>query len=210
MKKGIFITFEGPEGSGKTTHIKKLAEYLKKSGYSVVITREPGGGRISEKIREILLSLQSKKMNYITELFLYLASRAQHIENLIMPALKQGKIVLCDRFSDSTFAYQVYGRGIPFKIVKNLNDIATNKLSPDITILLDIEASKGIQRAVNAKGTKDRLESEKLKFHKRVRNGYLQIAKDNPSRVKIFKTTDNIDKIQQGIRNHILCMIKKL
>ena len=201
--RGKFITFEGPEGSGKTTQIELLKKYLSKKGNSVITTREPGGERIAEKIRHILLSPQSS-LEPVTELFLYAASRVQHVEKVIRPALQKGKIVLCDRFADATMAYQSYGRKIPKEVVKAINKLATSGLKPDLTILMDIDPGTGLKRARNVngfyKGSVDRIERESLTFHRRVRQGYLKLAKAEPKRIKVVKVREKIKDTQARIR----------
>ncbi len=203
MSRGKFITFEGPEGSGKTTQIELLKQYLSKKGNSVITTREPGGERIAEKIRRILLSPQFS-IEPVTELFLYAASRVQHVEKVIRPAIQKGKVVLCDRFADATMAYQSYGRKIPKEVVKAINKLATSGLKPDITILLDIDPDTGLKRARNVKGfykgSVDRIERESLAFHRRVRQGYLKLAKAEPERIKVVKVRGKIKDTQARIR----------
>ncbi|NOX97975.1 MAG: dTMP kinase [Nitrospirae bacterium] len=179
--RGLFITLEGPEGSGKSTQARKLSRYLRKIGFGNIITQEPGGTKIGQKIRRILLSPTSKEMNAWTELFLYLAVRTQHVEEVIRPALSAGKIVISDRFTDATVAYQSYGRGLDRTLVNDLNRLAAREIKPDLTLLLDIEIPQGIKRA-RGKGKGDRIEQEKIEFHQRVRNGYLKSAKEGKSR----------------------------
>lgn len=207
--KPVFVTLEGPEGSGKSTHTKKLADYLQKKGFKVLATREPGGTDISEQIRDILLSSENKKLASKAELFLYLASRAQHLEELVKPALRKNKIVLCDRFFDATLAYQGYGRNLNKDLIKSLNDFTVGELRPDITILLDIEAEKGLRKKVrmNQKespgASPDLMESQTKEFHERVREGYLELAKNEPERIKIVKCQKTIEATQKKIRDEI-------
>ncbi|MCK4666995.1 dTMP kinase [Candidatus Dependentiae bacterium] len=204
MDKGLFITFEGPEGCGKTTQISILAEYLKAHGIQYHISREPGGTDISNQIREILLNPKNKAMVSRTELLLYAADRAQHTEEVIKPQLQQGVVVISDRYFDSTTAYQGYGRGLDLDFVKQLNEIATGSLKPDLTILIDLEPEIGLRRALKTskkngyseKG--DRLEQEDLEFHKKVLEGYREIAKADTSRFLVINgedTPENIKKI---------------
>jgi len=209
IKDGLFITFEGTEGSGKSTQIKLTKEYFERCGYSVLITREPGGTPISEKIRSLLLDPENSDMIAKTELFLYAASRAQHIGELIIPALKKGMIVLCDRFHDSTTAYQGYGRNIPLDFIKDLHRLTLGELEPELTFIFEVDLNIGIQRARNKseqsfsmKGG-DRLEREGMDFHGRVLNGYRNIAKSEGHRVKLIKTGD-IETINKEIIDHIL------
>ena len=202
-----FITFEGPEGSGKTTQINKLAVYLKKKGLKYIITREPGGSFVADKIRNILLDTGNKDLSPDAELLLYLASRAQHVKDKILPALKQGKIVICDRFSDSTMAYQGFARGFKRSLIRELNNFATGGLEPDLTLLFDIDVKKGLSRAHKAKNRKDRLELESLRFHNAVRKGFLKIAEEEPGRVKVIKVTADIDAIHRQAAGHILKLL---
>lgn len=196
MKKGVFITFEGPEGSGKSTHSALLCRWLKEKGCKVVHTREPGGTRISEMLRDILLSKKNKEISDEAEMLIYQAARAQIAKEVIAPALKKGKIVVCDRFLDATLAYQGYGSGIDLRLIKNIGDFATGGLVPDLTILLDIDTKTGLKRS----RIKDRMEQKAIGFHKRVRNGYLKLAKQYPFRIKTVKVDDDLDKTQSSIR----------
>ncbi|MFH1283068.1 MAG: dTMP kinase [bacterium] len=187
-KKGIFITFEGTEGSGKTTHAKKLTAYLRKKGFSVVFTREPGGTKLAEGIRNIVLN-KKESVVPLAELMLYEASRAQHIEELIKPNLDKGKIVICDRFTDSTIAYQSFGRGLDIKVIAELNKIVTRDAEPDLTIFIDLPVEKGLKRA-RAQLGKDganRLENESIKFHKKVKKGFQYLLKSYPNRIKLVR-----------------------
>ncbi len=196
MKKGIFITLEGPEGSGKTTQARLLCSYLKRRGLKVLHTREPGGTQIGEKIREILLNKKNTAMRDETELLLYLAARAQIVNEIIKPALAKGFTVVCDRFSDATAAYQGYGAGMDIALIKKLNEVAISGLMPRLTVLLDIKTEKGLKRAAD----KDRMEEKSVEFHKRVRRGYLQLARREPSRIKVVKVAGGIDTVQRKIR----------
>jgi dTMP kinase len=168
LKRGLFITFEGPEGSGKTTHSKLLAEFLMESGFDVLHTREPGGVFISEKIRDILLDPENKGMDMVCEMLLYMAARAQVVKEIILPAIEAKKIVICDRFIDATLAYQGYAGGIDIGSIKNIGEIVTKGLKPDITFLLDIDVKDGLFRAGKEK---DRIEKRPLDYHKKVRDG---------------------------------------
>lgn len=198
MGKGKFITFEGIEACGKTTQIKLLDKYLSQKGYKTVLTREPGGTKIGDLIRSILLDTKNKNMHPKTEWLLYAAGRAQHVEELIKPSLVKGWFVLSDRYIDSTIAYQGAARRLDTETLKQLNDIATGGLKPDITIVLDITAEEGLKRA-HGRGALDRFEQEELDFHKRVRNGYLELAKLEPARIKVVDGSKNVDEIHKEI-----------
>ena len=195
MKKGMFITFEGADGCGKTTQMKLLAEYLEEKGVSVVITREPGGKGLGEKVREILLNYDGPVSDRC-ESFLFLADRAQNIDTIVNPAVEEGKIVLCDRHIDSTVAYQGYGRGLDIERIKMLNNIATNWRKPDLTLVFDIDVETSMKR-VGAE--KDRMESAGIEFHNRVREGYLEIAKQEPQRIKVIDASKSIEEIHREV-----------
>lgn len=193
--KGYFITFEGIDGCGKTTQMNLLTEYLEKQGYEVVLTREPGGKGLGEKIREILLNYDGD-VSSNAEAFLFLADRAQNIENIVVPAVESGKIVLCDRHTDSTIAYQGYGRGVDIERLTLLNEIATGGKKPDLTIVFDIDIETSMARVGKEK---DRMESAGLEFFNKVRNGYLDIAKQEPERVKVVNSSRDIDSIHRDV-----------
>jgi dTMP kinase len=190
MKRGIFISFEGIDASGKTTQAKKAVTYLKTEGFDVVFLREPGGEPVSEQIRKILLKSKSA-ITPITELMLYIGSRSQLVQKKIGPALKQKKIIVCDRFSDSTLTYQGYGRKLDTKWIKNLNKRATLGVKPDLTLLIDVPLQVYLKRA-KLKKNKDRLEKENLAFYRRIRKGYLEIAKEDRKRVKVIDGSGTI------------------
>ena len=202
-KRGMFISLEGIEGCGKSTQARILYEYLSQLGNCVILTREPGGTSIAEKIRDLLLDPKNDNMARTTELFLYLASRAQHVEQVIMPALMEGKIVICERFNDATYAYQGFARGFDLNSLTDLTQIATNGLEPDLTIVLDLEVEEGLFRAEKLKNHRDRLESESLDFHNKVREVYLTIAKNNPERVKVIDANGSIDEVHLRIRHYV-------
>ena len=184
---GVFVTFEGTEGCGKSTQISLLAGYLSSAGVPFVTTREPGGTRIGRKIREILLKTENSDITTRTELLLYAADRAQHVEEVIRPALDEGKVVLCDRFSDATVAYQGYGRGLDLELICSLNAIATQGLNPDLTFLIDCPVETGLARALRRSAGESpsemRFEKEGLSFHRNVRKGYRKILEAEPERV---------------------------
>jgi len=197
--RGILITFEGPEGGGKSLQIKKLEEYLKDRGFRVLALREPGQTKIGEQIRQILLDPKNKKMTPRTETLLFEASRAQLVDEIIKPALKKGIIVLLDRFLDSTTAYQGYGRGLPIKEIGKLNNFATGGLKPDLTILLDLEIEEGLKRRQKS-GKIDRIDAEDLEFHRRVREGYLRIAKQNSQRWRVVDASKSPEEVFEEVR----------
>lgn len=201
---GLFITLEGPDGSGKSTQALLLIRFLKKAGFKVLLTREPGGDRVAESIRRLLLSPHNQIVPE-AELFLYWASRAQHVQQIIKPALAQGQLVVGERFSDATVAYQGYGRGVDLGLIKKMNRLAAGGLTPDLTFLLDIPPARGLKKVLEAKGVKDRFELEKLSFHKRVRQGYLALAEQEPRRIIKISVNHTIDHIHQ----QILLIIKK-
>lgn len=195
MEKGLFITLEGADGCGKTTQLNLLKEYLTNRGYEIVVTREPGGKGLGEKLREILLNYDGEVSDRC-EAFLYLADRAQNIDTIIKPAINSGKIVLCDRHTDSSVAYQGYGREQNIDNINMLNELAVNGVHPDLTIVFDIDTETSMAR-VGAE--KDRLESAGIEFHKRVRNGYLEIAKKNPQRIKVVDASQTIEDVQRDV-----------
>ena len=195
MDKGLFITFEGADGCGKTTQLNLLADCLTNAGYDVLITREPGAKGLGEKIREILLNYDGDVSDRC-ESFLFLADRAQHIDMVVNPAINSGRIVLCDRHTDSSVAYQGYGRGLPVDRIKNLNDIAVNGRVPDLTFIFDIDVETSMSRVGSEK---DRMESAGIEFFNRVRNGYLQIAKTEPDRVKVVDASRTVEQIHSDV-----------
>lgn len=195
MNKGLFITFEGADGCGKTTQLMLLAKGLKAKGYDVVVTREPGAKGLGEKIREILLNYDGE-VSSRCEAFLFLADRAQHMDIIVRPAVEKGKIVLCDRHTDSTVAYQGYGRGLDIERINNLNNIATSGDKPDLTFVFDIDVETSMKRVG---GQKDRMESAGMEFFNRVRNGYLEIARQEPERVKVIDAAKSIDDIHKNV-----------
>lgn len=194
--KGKFITFEGGDGCGKTTQIDLLDKYLRNKGYKTLITREPGAKGLGTKLREILLNYDGE-VSSRCESFLFLADRAQHVDCIIKPALEEGTIVLCDRHADSTVAYQGYGRGVSLDELKHLNSIATSGLKPDLTIVLDVDVETSMSRVGKEK---DRMESAGREFFERVRNGFLEIAKQEPERVKVISSSDTIENIHTKIK----------
>ncbi len=197
MMQGLFITFEGPDGCGKTTQMKLLAEYFEKKGKEVVLTREPGGKGLGEKVREILLNYDGEVSDRC-ESFLFLADRAQNIDIIVNPAVTEGKIVLCDRHIDSTVAYQGYGRGLNIDRINMLNNLATNGKKPDLTLVFDVDVETSMKRVGKEK---DRMESAGIDFHNRVRKGYLELAKQEPKRIKVLDATKSIEEIHKDVIN---------
>jgi dTMP kinase len=202
-KNGLLITFEGIEGSGKSTQLARLADDLTRLGYKVTTTREPGGTAFGEQIRRVLLSNQFRHLDPRTELFLYLASRTQHLEEVVLPALREGRVVLCDRFSDATVAYQGYGRGLDLSFVQRAVAFAAKGVRADLTLLLDLDANRGLSR-VHGRSTSggmiNRLDEEALEFHQRVRDGYLELAQAEPGRIKIIDANPGIASVANSIR----------
>ncbi|MDF2820589.1 MAG: tmk [Clostridiales bacterium] len=196
--RGLFITFEGGDGSGKTSQINLLKKYFEQQGKEVIITREPGGTVISEKVREIILDINNTEMSDITEALLYAAARAQHVNEVIEPAIKEGKIVICDRFVDSSVVYQGYARQIGIDMILKINDIATNGLVPDLTFYLDLEAKIGLNRKKN-QAELDRLEVEKIEFHENVISGYRELANRNPDRIITIDATLTVEEIYNKV-----------
>ncbi len=197
----MFITFEGIEGCGKTTQIELLFTYLKNKGHKVIRTREPGGTPFGEELREAFLRTESK-VSSMCELLVFTAMRAQHVEEVIEPALRKGTIVLCDRFSDATYAYQGYGRGLDLDTIDSLNLLATRGLAPDITIFMDLPAREGLLRKARS-AKMDRFEKEKISFHNRIRQGYRKLVKKEPDRFLVVDATLDIGTIERHIRDKI-------
>lgn len=195
---GLFITMEGSDGAGKTTQIEKLKDYLSNKGYDIILCREPGGTIISEEIRKVILNKDFTEMGYMTELLLYASARAQLVEQVIRPALRKGKVVICDRFVDSSAVYQGVARGLGVDLVYEVNQYAIGDTFPDITILLDIPGEVGISRKKN-QGELDRMELEEAAFHDKVSDGYRILAEKFPDRIKKIDATKTIDEIHDQI-----------
>lgn len=200
---GFFITFEGIEGCGKTTQIGMLAERLRSLGHDPVVTREPGGCPISDQIRSVLLNGANRTMAPLTELLLYAAARAQHVAEVISPALESGKIVICDRFTDATMAYQSFARGLDMELVERLNLLARGDIRPDLTMLFDCPVEVGLSRAVSPLDStgirEDRFELESLAFHHRVREGYAEMARKEPDRIRVIHADRRIDEVAEDV-----------
>ena len=195
MTKGLFITFEGADGCGKTTQLDLLKDYLENRGYDVVTTREPGAKGLGVKLRDILLNYDGVVSNRC-ESFLFLADRAQNIDIIVKPSVEKGKIVLCDRHTDSSVAYQGYGRGLDIEEINTLNNFATGGLKPDLTLVFDVDIETSMKR-VGAE--KDRMESSGIEFFNKVRNGYLELAKAEPDRIKVIDSTGSVEEIHKDV-----------
>ncbi|MDY6790387.1 MAG: dTMP kinase [Thermodesulfobacteriota bacterium] len=208
----MFITLEGIEGSGKTTQINHINRFLGNRGHDCVVTREPGGTRIGEKIRSILLDPESKGMEPMTELLLYFSDRVQHVNQLIKPALDEGKTIICDRYFDATLVYQGYARGLDIKLIARLHELVLKGLKPDITFLLDVLPEIGLSRAWkqidngSRNGDETRFEKEALSFHQKIRAGYLELARLEPQRFRVIDASEEKNKVQLAIEK-VLALI---
>jgi dTMP kinase len=205
----MFITFEGPDGSGKTTQISLLADYLRREGYAVVTTREPGGTEIGEQVREVLHNLKNTEMLPSTEIFLFQAARAQLVSEIIRPALVDGKVVLSDRYADSTIAYQGYGHRQDLEKLRPIIQFATGGLKPDLTLLLDIDAREGLGRRSSG-GEWNRLDDYDLSFHSRVREGYLEMAQAEPDRWVLIDASPSHEKVQASICQVVMARLERI
>lgn len=206
LKRGLFISLEGPEGSGKSTQAKLLHQYLRKNGFNVNFIHEPGTTAVGKKIRSILLDPENKELKPLTEMLLYMTSRAQLIDEKIKPALDEKRIIICDRFLDSTLVYQGYGLGMDLKFIKNLGDIVCQGIEPSLTIMLDIQPAIGLRRS---KKIKDRIERRSLGYHNKVRRGYLRIAKANRERVRLIPAESSVSHIHSQIIKLVNSLIKE-
>jgi dTMP kinase len=211
---GLFITFEGPDGSGKTTQVQLLAEYLEALGHEVLVTREPGGTSIGDQIRSVLHDVKNSEMTCETEFLLYSASRAQLVRQALLPHLARGGTVLCDRFADSSLAYQGYGRELDLKAIHSITRFATGGLTPDLTVYLDLAVEEGIQRKQAAHriqaGEWNRLDQQTLDFHRRVHQGYLQIARTDPDRWLVVDAAQSVADTQATIRRRLEELLSKV
>ena len=204
----MFITLEGPEGSGKTSQLPALADYLRSEGYDVLVTREPGGTSVGDQIREVLMNLKNVSIVPRTEILLFLAARAQHVDDLIKPALEAGKVVICDRFGDSTLAYQGYGHRTDLDTLRALLNFSTDGLKPDLTLLLDIPVAEGFNRKRENSVEWNRLDAYDRAFHERVRRGYLDLAQEEPERWIIIDASQEKDQVQKAMREAIMSRLK--
>ncbi|MGI6190116.1 MAG: dTMP kinase [Clostridiales bacterium] len=205
--EGLLITFEGPDGAGKTTQVYLVDEYLREKGYNTLVTREPGGTSISEEIRNILLNSVHSEMDALTEMYLYAAARAQHVKQVIKPALREGKIVLCDRFVDSSIAYQGFGRGLGMDVVETVNQYALQGTEPDLTLLFKMDIEKALNRGRARSGCLDRLEREKLEFHRRVYRGFCVLQEKYPWRIKEIDASKSLDDVFKQVLKQIEYLI---
>jgi dTMP kinase len=203
MNTPKFITFEGPEGSGKTSVIQAVYKTLQSQGYEVVVTREPGGVKISEEIRSILLDNQNLGMDAKTEALLFAAARRQHVIEVIKPALDQGKMVLCDRYIDSSLAYQGHAREIGIEEVYTLNMFAIESIMPDLTLFIDVKPATGLERVRHNQRSMDRLDNEQLSFHEKVYEGYMRLAEIEPDRIKVLNGNASIEEVVADALKHI-------
>jgi dTMP kinase len=206
-RRGVLITFEGVEGSGKSTQVERLAKHLAALGMSCLVSREPGGTPIGEAVRRILLDPKHGEMHGLTELFLYLASRNQFVREMVLPGLESGRVVVLDRFGDSSTAYQGFGRELGEKLVARLNKLATAAVRPSLTVLVDVPVSVGQKR--KASGDLDRLERERVEFHERVRQGYLRVARRAPGRFRIVDGTLPADELERSVFRHVEELLKR-
>jgi len=201
MSNGFFITFEGGEGSGKTTQSELLYNNLKQKGLKVTRTREPGGTILAESIREILLKGEKDKMSSLTELYLFAAARRDHIDNVIAPSLKNNEIVICDRFIDSTTAYQGYAGNIDLNLINSINNFTIGSIIPNITYIFDIDPNIGLKRSINTTSDEIRFEEKDIGYHKKIRSGFLEIAKNNSDRCIVIDAEQELKKIEEFLLN---------
>lgn len=198
VKPGLFITVEGVEGAGKSTQLSLILEKLESAGIEIISTREPGGTPFAESVRDLLLANREEQVDQITEMLLMFAARAQHLSQLIKPAIAEGKWVVCDRFTDATYAYQGGGRNLGFDLVSKLEQLVQGDFRPDKTFYLDLPVEQGMQRVV-ARGEKDRFEREELEFFEKVRNAYLRLVESNPDRYVVIDASKTLEEVQQDL-----------
>jgi dTMP kinase len=199
----MFITLEGPEGSGKSMQIRELADFIRQRGFEVLTTREPGGTFIGDQIREVIMRMDNTMMHPNTEILLFCAARAQIVTEVIRPNLEKGVVVISDRYGDSTLAYQGYGHGLDRTVLKEILKFATGGLTPDLTLLLDVDVDEGLNRKIKGGSEWNRLDAQKMEFHKRVRNGYLEMAKAEPERWRLINAANDPQDVQRDIREVI-------
>ena len=201
---GIFITLEGGEGSGKTTHARRLCEWLRTQGLKALHTREPGGTLLAEQLRNLLLDKSAETIAPETEAWLILAARRQHVDHVIRPALARGMVVVCDRFSDSTMAYQGYGRGLDLRVLRTMNNWATGRLAPRLTLLFDVPVSVGLRRRRSRGTTQNRLDRETEQFHRKVRAGFHALARREPRRIMVIDSTQPLESVAQTVEELVM------
>ncbi|MHB8086916.1 MAG: dTMP kinase [Anaerolineaceae bacterium] len=206
----MFITLEGPEGSGKSMQICELADFVRQRGFEVFTTREPGGTFIGDQIREVIMRMDNTMMHPNTEILLFCAARAQIVTEVIRPNLEKGMVVISDRYGDSTLAYQGYGHGLDRKILKEILKFATGGLQPDLTLLLDVDVDEGLNRKIKGGSEWNRLDAQKVEFHRRVRNGYLEMAKEEPERWRVINASFDPQKVQNDIREVISAKLESV
>ena len=204
----MFITLEGPEGSGKTSHLPDLAEFLREKGWKVLTTREPGGTAIGDQVRQVLMRIDNTAMNSRAETLLFLAARAQLVDQILRPALAEGSVVISDRYGDSTLAYQGYGHGNDLSIIRQMLAFATGGLVPDLTLLLDVDPAIGLRRKKTV-GEWNRLDAYELEFHRRVRAGYLELVREDPKRWTVLDASQPREMVQSALRQAILARLTK-
>lgn len=209
MNKGFMVVFDGSNGAGKTTVIKSVEKYLTSKGFNVLLTREPGGTPIGEKIRDVILDPQTPEMSFMTELMLFGAGRAQHIQEKIIPALSAGKIVISDRFDAATFSFQHFARGIDLETIVKINDLALNGFSPDMNIILDLDPAEGLKRVHSRGEGLDRLEDEKAEFLIKARNGYLKQAEQSPDKFEVIDAAQSKEAVLKDVINVIDALLAK-
>src|SRR5688500_3864619 len=213
--EGIFITIEGVEGSGKTTQVARLGQLIRSTGQTVVVTKGPGGTQVGDRVRAILLDPQEEGMDPLTELFLYAAARRQHVSELIRPSIERGATVLCDRFTDATLAYQGFGRLLDLGRLRQLNQWATEGITPDLTVILDLPEATGLDRAKSRNAAEglhreSRFEGEDLRFHRRVREGYLTLAKEDESRYAVVDASGSLEEVFQRLVDTLVQRLPRL
>lgn len=208
IKKGLFIVFDGPEGSGKSTHSRRLYRDLLSSGFDVVLTAEPGGTAMGKLIRDVLLVKREMSLDKSSELFLFEADRAQHVSQVIRPALERGKVVLCDRYNLSTFAYQGAGLGMNASFMKRMDKLATGGLEPDLVLVFDIDPREGLMRAKGAREA-DKMEKRGLEFHRKVREAYLAFARNNPGRIKVISSRLGINEVYEKAKKEVYGFLER-
>lgn len=206
----MFITLEGPEGSGKSMQICELADFVRQRGFEVFTTREPGGTFIGDQIREVIMRMDNTMMHPNTEILLFCAARAQIVTEVIRPNLEKGVVVISDRYGDSTLAYQGYGHGLDRKILKEILKFATGGLQPDLTLLLDVDVDEGLNRKIKGGSEWNRLDAQKVEFHRRVRDGYLEMAKEEPERWRVINASFDPQKVQNDIREVISAKLESV